>query len=77
MADAKFMGTEISLLTKNLLQLTGDAPTLGTTTLPDGNEPRELVTHLNSKLSQPLAELNLLLVLRVKPIKELTQTAIL
>jgi len=40
MADAKFMGTEISANKELATNWTGDAPTLGTTTLPDGNEIR-------------------------------------
>ena len=38
MADAKFMGTEISANKELATNWTGDTPTLGTTTLPDGTE---------------------------------------
>jgi len=38
MADAKFMGTEISANKELATNWTGDTPTLGSTTLPDGTE---------------------------------------
>ena len=38
MADAKFMGTEISANKELATNWTGDTPTLGSTTLPDGSE---------------------------------------
>ena len=38
MADAKFMGTEISANKELATNWTGDTPTLGTTNLPDGTE---------------------------------------